>query len=112
MVDTVGETIMIDGRTVRLPTPEDIKYVRENPENLTKEGIELSHELWRGRNRYVELKFRLMKEGQCDKVKPSKKVTDNKGKTRVVYGYDSEGVPNWLSDPVEEKVVPKDIKKK
>ena len=84
------------------------RQIRENPGNLTKEGILEKIRVWdNSQNKHVAAKYKTMLN-QCTNIAPSGKTTDG----RVVYSRSKTGSPNWVeAEPLkvheEDKEEPK-----
>jgi len=94
-------------------TPKQVKVVfqetewqqiNENPNNLTKEGVEKKIELWnQSNNRHVVTKYQTML-ARCQKLTESGKTKEG----AIIYSRDASGEPKWTSKV--EKKTPKNIK--
>jgi len=70
------------------------RQIRENPGQLTREGLQKKIELWtNSNNKHVAAKYRTML-AQCEKVAVSGKTTDG----RVIYSRSKTGTPNWVEE--------------
>jgi len=68
------------------------RQIRENPNNLTREGILEKIKVWgNSQNKHTAAKYKTMLN-QCEKIAPSGKTTDG----RIVYSRSAKGVPNWV----------------
>lgn len=73
---------------------EDIEYIKENPEGLTKEGcIEHAKNWENSSNRYVLAKYKVMVK-KCEKFTPSGKTVDS----RVILSRDKDGKVTWVGE--------------
>lgn len=64
-------------RETKLPV-EEVDYVLNNPEGLTREGIEYSLKMWeKSNNRYLKKKYKEMLT-KCHKIQPSGRAVDGK----------------------------------
>jgi len=74
------------------------EHIMENPDGLTKEGIDKKIELWKGSvNRHVELKYRAMLSN-CKKIQPSGKDTEG----NIILSRDKSGNPTWVEEVVKD----------
>ncbi len=80
-------------RETKLPL-EEVDYIRNNPEGLTKEGIDYSVKLWKSsNNRYVLAKYNKMIT-ECKNISTSGKTVDG----RVVLAR-LDGKITWAEKP-------------
>ena len=85
----------------------EIRQIYENPNRLTKEGVEKKIELWkRSHNAHVQIKYETMLK-RCEKLAPSG--IDKDG--YQIYSRDRKGNPKWVSD-VPTKIITKTEPKK
>jgi hypothetical protein len=78
----------------------EIRQIVENPNRLTKEGIEKKIELWnRSANAHVKIKYNTMLK-RCEKIAPSGVTEDG----FQIYSRDEKGNPKWISEHPVKKV--------
>jgi hypothetical protein len=96
-------------------SPEASITIRDNPENLTKEGIQ--YQLWNsnlGNNKYIKAMYQVMMR-RCERIKPSKtieseetivrkdesgnQVQDKVKIRKIVLSYNDLDEPNHIVTP-------------
>lgn len=79
-------------------TKDQIDYVKENPEGLTKEGCEEHIKNWvDSKNRYTLAMYRVMLK-KCDKFVASGKSTEG----RLILSRYDDGKIKWLGQKEED----------
>lgn len=79
-------------KVTQLPV-EEVAYLKDNPEGLTKEGIEFSLEMWKkSKNKYQIKKFADMAK-MCTNIVPSGKTPDG-----LVILAKLDGKINWTKE--------------
>ena len=95
---------MVDLQRVTVLPPELTAQMKDNPENLTREGIQYKGFLWaQSANRYMKSLYAQMQD-RCQRIKPSKLITedavDTDGKQiklkKMVLSYDDDDKPKWI----------------
>ena len=85
------------GRKTTVFQETEWKQILENPNGLTREGVEKKIELWKlSSNAHVLLKYKTMLTN-CKTLSPS-------GTTKegyIIYARDRNGDPSWISEKPE-----------
>ncbi|KKK67248.1 hypothetical protein LCGC14_2955970 [marine sediment metagenome] len=90
MTEQEVKTILFKDKTV---IPQwDLPYITDNPEGLTKEGVDFNYNSWKklSRNKYVIKKYEMMLT-HCKNLKTSGKTTDG----LIILARDEAGKPSW-----------------
>ena len=91
----------------------EIAQIRNNPGNLTKEGIEEKIRYWNlSSNKHVQIKYATMVR-MCPNIAPSGKLEDGS----TIFSRDKDGNPDWVEaidkdKKIEAKPKPVEVKAK
>jgi len=98
MVELDEDFIDINDKKKTYLTKDQIEYVKENPEGLTKEGCSEHIKNWeKSKNRYTLAMYKVMLK-KCEKFTSSGKTTDGK----PILSRDKDGKIKWVGSKVEE----------